>query len=87
MRMLTSSYRYSSTNTSAQEQKPNEATSSPNTNAENSAQSEQKPDVDVKQLLEQNAKLNEDINDYKVRITVGSSNLSDHKDQTDGCVI
>ncbi|CAF2971275.1 unnamed protein product [Rotaria sp. Silwood2] len=65
---LSSVFRYSSTNTSSQEQKQNETTtSSSNQTVENQTQTEQKPDVDVKQLLEQNAKLNEEISEFKDR--------------------
>ncbi|CAF0901815.1 unnamed protein product [Rotaria sordida] len=72
---LSSVFRYSSTNTSSQEQKQNETTtttttaspSSSNQTAATQSQSEQKSDVDVKQLLEQNTKLNEEINEFKDR--------------------
>jgi len=72
---LSSIFRHSSTNTSSQEQKQNETTaappppssSTPNQPVENQSQTEQKSDVDVKQLLEQNAKLSEDVNEFKDR--------------------
>jgi len=63
--------RHSSTSTSSQEQKANETSppppSSSNQTVENQSQTEQKSDIDVKQLLEQNAKLSEDVNEFKDR--------------------
>ncbi|UJR20646.1 hypothetical protein I4U23_023771 [Adineta vaga] len=61
-------FRHSSTNTSTQEQKQDETTPpSPNQTVENSSQSEQKSDVNLKQLQEQNTKLTEDVNEFKDR--------------------
>ncbi|CAF2059224.1 unnamed protein product [Rotaria magnacalcarata] len=66
---FSSVFRYSSTNTASQEQKQSEAASpsSSNETTENKSQTEQKSDVDLKQLLEQNTKLNEDVNEFKDR--------------------
>jgi len=63
---LSSVFRHSSTNASSQEQKPTE-TPPANQPVENQTQTEQKSDIDVKQLLEQNAKLSEDVNEFKDR--------------------
>ena len=58
--------RHSSTSASSQEQKPAEAAASPNASAAGPSQAEQKSDVDIKQLLELNEKLTEDVSDFKV---------------------
>lgn len=64
--LLESLFRYSSTNTSAQEQK---APETPTTAA--AAPEEKKVEVDVKQLLEQNNKLMEEVNDFRVKLRPG----------------
>ncbi|CAF1303780.1 unnamed protein product [Adineta steineri] len=65
---LSTVFRYASTNSSAQEQKQNETTpSSADQPIENQTQTEQKSNVDLKQLQEQNAKLTEDANEFKDR--------------------
>ncbi|CAF0835488.1 unnamed protein product [Adineta ricciae] len=60
-------FRHSSTNPSPQEQKPDETAATSNPSVENTSQPEQKSDVNVKQLQEQNAKLTEDVNEFKDR--------------------
>ena len=62
-------FRHSSTNASSQEQKPAEAASSPDTSTEGPSQAEQKSDVDIKQMLELNAKLSEDVSEFKVNVS------------------